>query len=123
MAMTSWPASESVLAMPSPSPRLPPVTMTLPIVPSKLTGWGYSQGGNEANRCRNLVSVQGASTGLENFRLGILSYRSIESFLGITGENNVGGDHGSRDWISARFDERHPYLWMSIDHCLDFLRM
>src|SRR4051794_29933350 len=57
-ATTRWPALASRRVTPSPMPRLPPVTMTLPMTASKLSGLRDGQRGDEADRRRHLVRRQ-----------------------------------------------------------------
>src|SRR3954447_3390510 len=83
-AMTAWPASHSALAMPSPSPRLPPVTMTfvtLGITTSELARGRHRHRGDYADRRGYLVRRQRAATDLKDFGFGALEAFRVERVL------------------------------------------
>src|SRR5436305_15036048 len=56
--ITRWPELARRRTVPSPMPRLPPVTMTLPMAASQLSGRRDGQRGDEADRRRHLVRRQ-----------------------------------------------------------------
>src|SRR5689334_17098091 len=123
MAMTSWPAARSVVAIPSPSPRLPPVTMTLGIATPEFAGRRDLECVDDADRRRNLERGQRAPTRGEDLGLGALDRRTVERPLSIQCENDVGGDNRAGDRVLARRNQRHADTWMPIDHGFDLFRM
>src|ERR1700722_142932 len=55
IAIARKPASASLQAIPSPNPRLPPVTITLRMVTDELSSLGDGQSSSEIDDCWNLV--------------------------------------------------------------------
>src|SRR6266853_1026721 len=101
--------------MPRPSPRLPPVTMTLRIRPGELAGGGNVERGHEMDDRRYFVPRQGLATGIEN-----LVFQSLG--LGYAGrglDHDIGDDDGPGDRALARLDQRHADRGMAVDHRLD----
>src|SRR5215471_16071909 len=105
--------------MPSPSPRLPPVTTTLRIVPDQLAGLGDVEMGYEADHGWDLMLGERLTANLEDLALQLLArprpFRLVEK--------HVGNDDGAGKRIFARAHKRHPDVRMSIDHRFDFLGM
>src|SRR5438105_1677490 len=121
-AMTSWPAAHSVFAIPSPSPRLPPVTMTLGIAASELARGSDVQRPDDAYRRRDLVRRERAAASREDLGLRVLDAYGVESLL-IIREHHLGGNDGPGDRILPRRHERHAHAGVAIDHRLDFFGM
>src|SRR5215469_6313289 len=64
-----YPAQVSRCAIPSPSPRLPPVTMTLRIAAHQLASVGDGQRRNDVNCYRDLVGWKSLATEVKNILL------------------------------------------------------
>src|SRR5450432_4834734 len=107
--------------MARPSPRLPPVTMTLRMLARHFACRGNSQRGNDVYRCRNLMPGKRVSTKLEDLTLKFtnIPHRGIRLVL----ENYVCHHERTGYRILSRPDERHPDLRMPIDHTFDLFRM
>src|SRR5437867_565565 len=120
-AITRCPVAHSVLAIPSPRPRLPPVTMTLGIASPELAGCRDRQRRREANRGGDFVGGERPAAGREDLRTRALDRRGVGHVA--AGQNNLGRHDRPGNRILARFDERHPHAGMPIDDGFDFLRM
>src|SRR5258708_14772851 len=95
IAIASYPSQTSRRTMPSPKPRLPPVTMTLRRMPGHLACRGDLERRDDADSRRNLVRRQRVATGLEDLVRGA-------GRLGSALEHHVRGDEGAGDWTVFR---------------------
>src|SRR2546425_11085092 len=68
-ATARYPSAVSLRTIPRPSPRLPPVTMTLCMMASEFPCRGNLERGDEAERRRHLVGREGRAAGLRDLEL------------------------------------------------------
>src|SRR3954469_7854427 len=122
-AITSCPADRSVFAIPSPSPRLPPVTTTLGIPPSQLSGRRHRQRINNPDGRRHLVRGECTATGLENLRFRPFDRQRVDAWLGAQREHHLSGNYRTGDRILSGRPWGHGRVRVPIDPRLDFLRM
>src|SRR5437660_3164688 len=120
-AMARYPTPVNRRAMARPSPRLPPVTRTLRIVPHQLAGRSDVQGRDDGDRGRNLVRRQRVATMLQDLLLEA-GGSSVDG-VGPRGQHHVGHDQGAQERVVSRPDPRHPHPWVAIDHRLDLFGM
>src|SRR5262245_27022728 len=106
--------------MPSPKPRLPPVTTTLCIVPDQLARMGDFEIGHEAYHGQYLVFRQSAPTELENLPLHIFAALAR---LRLVVQEHIGDDDRSGEWVLPRSNQRHAHFRVPIDDPLDLLGM
>src|SRR5260370_35302231 len=78
--------------MPRPSPRLPPVTMTLAIAADQFPGGGDVEGGDDPNHRRNLVRSKAAAAELPYPLLEPLGVAAITPGIA---RKSAGGDVGT----------------------------
>src|SRR5271166_677397 len=111
--------------MPSPIPRLPPVTtmlrMLARMMPRRFSGGREIERRNEAYRRRHLVLRKAVATDLEDFVLELAG--SIAELIGLPSEDHVGDDDGAGDGIFSSAHERHADIGMAVDDRLDLLGM
>src|SRR5437867_3126274 len=103
--------------IPSPRPRLPPVTITLRMT-IQLAGCGNRERGHEPNRGRNLVRGQALVTDLQDLALEV---RSPAARAGLSVQDDVRGDERAGNGTSPGTHHRHPYRRVPVDRRLDFL--
>src|SRR5271165_4066146 len=119
--MTRYPAPLSLRAMPSPSPRLAPVTITLSTVTRHFTCGSHGQYGDKVYRRGNLMTRKRVPAKLHNLMPKLISPpgRGARCFI----ENNIGDDKGTGYRVLSRSNEGHPHPRMPVDHGFYFLRM
>src|SRR4051812_29854893 len=100
--------------MARPSPRLPPVTMTLRMT-GQLAGGGELQGRNETDRGGNLVRSEMIAAESEDL--------AGTPRLGRAAQHHRGGDPRTRERTPSRPHHRHADRRMAVDGRLDFLRV
>src|ERR1043166_8543324 len=108
--------------MPRPSPRLPPVTMTLRIVPRQLAAGRERQRRDEADGGGHFVPRELPDAQFDDFppqALGVGSVVAVEMLA----QYHVGNHDRPGDRVAARVHQRKPYRRMAVDHRLYFLRM
>src|SRR3989475_8885007 len=120
-AMTRSPAPVSLRAMAMPSPRLPPVTITLRIATHHFACRSDGQGRNEGDRRRNLVPRKRFAAELQDLALDFCN-PSVR-WVGLCFQNDVGDDERTCDGVLSGPHKRHAYARVAIDHCFDLLRM
>src|ERR1043166_6766197 len=107
IAMTQYPHSASLRAMPSPRPRLPPVTTILRMVAHQLAGLGDVEGRHEADRGRHLVLGKIGAARLHDlaFELG----GAVRGCLAgrRRAQQDIRHDNLAGDRIAARTNKRH----------------
>ena len=82
--------------MARPSPRLPPVTMTLSTGTHQLAGGGELERRNEAQAGRHFVGGQGAAAGLQKLALDVLGLPARRARRSAIVEHDVGDHDGAR---------------------------
>src|ERR1700724_4072917 len=108
--------------MPSPRPRLPPVTMTLRSVSGmahELAAGADREHRHEADRGRDLVlaeivAAEPQDLALECLAAGVLAGTRVA-------QHDVGNDQRAGDRALAPAHERHAHLRMAVDHRFDLL--
>src|SRR5690348_13543490 len=94
--------------MPRPSPRLPPVTMTLAIAPDQFPGGGDVEGGNDPNHRRHLVRSKAAAAELPYPLLERLGVAALTPGVAReAGGDDIGNDDGADERAVPPPDERH----------------
>src|SRR5580704_6723663 len=110
--------------MPSPSPRLAPVTSTvraaLAIAPRQFAGRTDVERRHDRDGRGNLVARQRRAAELQYVVLDLLLAARVSAF-GF--KHNVGNHDRAGDGISLRPHQRHSHLWMPVDDRLDLLGM
>src|SRR2546425_12643346 len=76
-ATARYPSAVSLRTMPRPSPRLPPVTMTLCMKASEFPCRGNLERGDEADRRRDLVGHEARVTGFQDLPLERLDLTAL----------------------------------------------
>src|SRR5262245_56782985 len=120
-AVTRQPDFDRRRTMLSPMPRLPPVTMTLRMRSNQLSRLRDGEGGDEADRCRDLVRRQRlAAETLDDLsqiaRLIAFGQRRIA-------RNHVRRHERSGDRALLRLYQRQPHLRMAVENGFDLLGM
>src|SRR5438093_3071273 len=108
--------------IPRPRPRLPPVTITLRMT-GQLAGGGDLERRNETDRRRNLVGGQAGVTDLKDLALEVHHLATGAARIGLSLQDDVGGDERTGDWTSPRPHHRHADRRVPVDRRLDFLRV
>src|ERR1700679_309025 len=121
IAIARKPASASLQAIPSPNPRLPPVTITLRMVTDELSCLRNRQCRNEIDGGRDLVRGELLAAELED----VLPCLPIVAVLvvGLSVQHDIRNYQSTGDGIFPRPDQRHTNLRMAVDDRFYFLRM
>src|SRR5580704_13355492 len=110
--------------MPSPSPRLAPVTKTvraaLAIAPRQFAGRTDVERRHDRDGRRNLVARQGFAAERQYFVLDLLLAASARA---IGFQHDVGNHDRAGDRALLRPHQRHSHLWMPVDDRFDLLGM
>src|SRR5271166_4450435 len=111
--------------MPSPIPRLPPVTtmlrMLARMMPRRFSGGREIERSNEAYGRRHLVLRKAVTADLQDFVLELEG--SLIGLIAPPSEDHVGDDDGTGDGILSSAHERHADIGMAVDDGLDLLGM
>src|SRR5438128_3781948 len=107
--------------MPSPRPRVPPVTTTLRITTDQLAGAVHAEAGDEVDCRGNLVPRQRLATMPQQLflDLGHAAGRALGDRL----ELDVRDDERAGDRTLSCAHARHPHARMAVQHRFDFLGM
>src|SRR5215831_4990050 len=103
MAMTRSPAEANLRKVASPSPRLPPVTMTLRMTARQFAGVGDMQGCNETHERRDLVAGQMLLAELANLTFGLRNRGRIRACGGSV-QHHLGHHDGAGERALLRRD-------------------
>src|SRR5262245_59526294 len=122
MTMTRSPAEANLREVHRPSPRLPPVTMTLRMTARQFAGVGDIQAWHETHERWNLMAGQMLLAELANLLFGPRNRRRVLASRGSV-QDHLSHDDGTRERALLRKDQCHSHLGMSVDHRLDFLRV
>src|ERR1700719_4454474 len=110
--------------MPSPSPRLAPVTKTvraaLAIAPRQFAGRADVERRHDRDGRRNLVARQSFAAERQYVVLDLLLSARARA---IGFEHDVGNHDRAGDRALFRPHQRHSYLWMPVDDRFDLLGM
>src|SRR6476660_3238513 len=112
MAMTRSPAEANLREVHRPSPRLPPVTMTLRMTARQLAGVRDMQGWHETHERGDLVAGQMLLAQLANLLFGL---RGRLLACGGSVQYHLGHDDGAGERALLCGDERHSHLGVTID--------
>src|ERR1700722_10286415 len=121
IAIARKPASASLQAIPSPNPRLPPVTITLRMVTDELSCLRNRQCRNEIDGGRDLVRGKFLAAEVQDV-LPCLPVVSV-FVVGLSLQNDIRNYKSTGDGIFPRSNQRHANLWMAVDDRFYFLRM
>src|SRR5262249_12793683 len=99
--------------MPRPSPRLPPVTMTLRIVARQLAARGERERRDKADGGRHLVARELTDAHFDDLAPQALGVRAVVA-VEMLAQHDVGDHHRPGDRIAARVHQRDPYCWMTV---------
>src|ERR1041385_6044913 len=121
-AIAQYPESARRWTIPSPSPRLPPVTRTLRMRARELAAVGHREALHKRDRNRYFPFGLAVAAELDDltldFRFACVRVACVERV-----ENHVGNHNRSRDRVLLRTHQRHSHVRMTIDHPFDFFRM
>src|SRR5436309_1768627 len=107
--------------MPSPRPRLPPVTTTLRITADQLAGAVHAEPGDEVDRRGNLVPRQRLATVPQQLLLDVR--RDAVRAVGGRLELDIGDHEGAGDRTLSRAHARHAHARVAVQYGLDFFGM
>src|ERR1700757_5350569 len=108
--------------MPSPSPRLAPVTTTLRIRAYQLSGGRHLQPRHDTDGRRSLVCGERLAAALQQLVRELLWRRARPPGLAV-GEHDVRDHHRPRDRTASRAHQGHAHPGVSVDDRLDLLRI
>src|SRR5437016_2734471 len=120
--MAQYPESARHRTMPSPNPRLPPVTRTLRMRARELTALRNRKARHERDRNRNLPFRQALAAKLDDLALDC-RFASVRTACVERVENHVGDHNRSHDRVLLRMHQGHAHVRMTIDHPFDFFGM
>src|SRR5450432_28707 len=107
IAITWYPAALSAVAIPSPKPRLAPVTMTLRTGAHQLSGRRDLKRRHETDHGGDLEGCQGRLALGSELPGKVRSARARAMARHLVCQHDVGRDDGAGDRIAARLDQRH----------------
>src|SRR5436305_781554 len=107
--------------MPSPNPRLPPVTTTLRIVSGivahRFARWRKIDPRNKTDGCWYFVLRQVTAAGFEDRLLEL--ELAFSRLIDLRSENHIGDDNGAGDRVLATAHNRYADLGMTVDDPLN----
>src|SRR5437879_13463082 len=117
-ATARCPSAVSLRTMPRPSPRLPPVTMTLCMMASEFPCRGNLERGDEADRRRNLVGREARVTDLQDLALEVLDLTARAARSGVSLQHHIGGAERARNGPSPHPNVGHADRRIAVDRRL-----